>query len=322
LSPGKPTGRLAAALRKRLSKQNIERVRILREAASRLAGTYAPRPDAAYRPLSIAALRSGLQELGIERGDSILIHSAIGRLLRGGTEEAPPDFRVPTFAGAVIEMLMDLVSPDGSVVLPTAPPLGNYERAMLGVVFDPETDGVSTGLLPDLFRQRSDTIRTRFPCQNVTVWGGHASELVADQYEAAPYPMNEHSVWVKHCRMGGKVILLGVDHDRSSTVHLLENLHPHEYPRPVFYDKPHRFQYKDRGEIKAVDTYLHAVRWDDSDINSFCEHIGSRYGVYRSARIGRVPVTVFRSADQLEAFHAEMKQGVCLFDSRFWSRRR
>ncbi|MCX5736900.1 MAG: AAC(3) family N-acetyltransferase, partial [Proteobacteria bacterium] len=126
----------------------------------------------------------------------------------------------------------------------------------------------------------------------------------------------------KQCRMGGKVILLGVHHDRSSTVHLVENLYPEEYPRPVFFQKPHRFRYMDAGKLGEVETFLHAVHWEDPDINSFGDYIGAHYGIYRSDMAGRVPVLVYRAADQLEAFRKEMLNDVSMFDSRFWDRRR
>jgi len=252
-----------------MGKPNIDRLRILRRAASDLAQSYTSMGETAYRPLTSRDLRECLQTLGIQRGDSILLHSAIGRLLRGGKETAPRDFDVSTYANSIIDMLMELVGPAGSIVMPTAPPVPNYEMAMRGLVFDPRKDGVGTGLLPDLFRKRPDTTRTLYPCQNVTVWGHHALALISEQLVATPYPMDEHSVWMRHCRLGGQVILLGVNHDRSSTMHLCENTNPEEYPIPTFFDKPHPFQYQNGDEIKVVSTYLHAVRWEDADVNAF-----------------------------------------------------
>jgi hypothetical protein len=171
-----------------MGKPNIDRLRILRRAASEFAQSYASMGETAYRPLASRDLRECLQTLGIQRGDSILLHSAIGRLLRGGKETAPRDFDVSTYANSIIDMLMELVGPAGSIVMPTAPPVPNYEMAMRGLVFDPRKDGVGTGLLPDLFRKRPDTTRTLYPCQNVTVWGHHTRALISEQLAATPYP--------------------------------------------------------------------------------------------------------------------------------------
>ena len=102
-------------------------------------------------------------------------------------------------------------------------------------------------------------------------------------------------------------------------MHVVENMYPHEYPRPVFFDKPHRFLYVGPSQnIESVDMYLHAVRWQDEDINNFCEYIGGKYGIYRRAPLHSTQVIAFNAKDQFDAFLKEMKNDVCLFDARFW----
>jgi aminoglycoside N3'-acetyltransferase len=268
----------------------------------------------------IAELRESLRNLGIERSDALLVHSAVSALLRGGREPTPEGFRVPDYIRELLEMLRELVGHEGTLLMPTAPPTNNYELSLRRIPFDIRTDGVSTGQLAALLLKQPEARRSAYPCQNVTALGRHADALLSEDSQATPYAMGRQSAWFKHAEGGGKVLLIGVDHDRSSTVHFPENLYPDEYPLPVFYERPHVFQIKSSdGAMREVKHFLHAVRWKDEEINNFARYVGERHGIYRHETAGSVKLTCWRSQEQLDAFVAEMREGVSMYDSRFWA---
>jgi aminoglycoside N3'-acetyltransferase len=261
-----------------------------------------------------------LTALNIVRGETLLIHSAIGRLARSGPA-IDRAFDPVKYADDLLAMLLDLVGPEDTILVPAAPHMPGYELAVRGEIFDAKKTPAGTGLLPNLVMALPDSVRSLAPWQNIAAVGHHAATLVRNHLQSAPYAMGPGSPWHKLNEVGGKVALLGVDHDRSSTVHVLENTHPGEYPRPVFFDKPHIFRFLDEnGSIGTVDAFLHAVRWQDEDIVRFCRYVGVQHGIYQGVPLGRTSLTVFSALDQYKAFLAEMQRGISMFDPAFWSR--
>ena len=296
-----------------------ENLKMLRDSIDMLKGAAADIwRHRTYRPVLIREIRTALTALGIVRGDTLLIHSAIGRLSRSGPA-IDRAFDPVKYADDLLAMLLDLVGPEGTILVPAAPHMPGYELAVRGEIFDAKKTAAGTGLLPNLVVALPDSIRSLAPWQNIAAIGHRAGELVRYHLLSAPYAMGPGSPWHKLSEVGGKVALLGVGHDRSSTVHVLENTHPDEYPRPVFFNRPHTFRFIDEnGSIGTVDAFLHAVRWHDDDIVRFCCYVGGRHGIYRSVPLGRTSLTVFSATDQYKAFLAEMQLGVSMFDPAFW----
>lgn len=273
-----------------------------------------------YRPIPIHEIRTALTALDIGRGDTLVIHSAIGRLARSGPA-LDRAFDPLKYASDLLAMLLDLVGLEGTILVPAAPHMSGYEFAVRGEIFDAKRTAAGTGLLPNLVVALPGAIRSLAPWQNIAAIGQRAADLIRNHLQSAPYAMGLGSPWHNLNAVGGKVILLGVGHERSSTVHVLENTHPDEYPRPVFFNKPHTFRFIDEsGTIGTVDAFLHAVKWHDDDIVRFCRYVGGRHGIYRNVPLGRTSLTVFSAADQYRAFLTEMQRGVSMFDPEFWGR--
>jgi aminoglycoside N3'-acetyltransferase len=269
------------------------------------------------RPVPVAEIRAGLVELGIAAGDVLLVHSAVGTLARAASAAAASRDSLG-YGSDILRMLLELLGPDGTLMMPTAPAITGYDMATRGEVFDPAATPAGTGLLPNLLLAMPGAVRSPVPWQNAAAVGRHAAMLMADHLRSAPYAMGPGSPWHKLNELGAKVALIAVDHDRSSTVHVVENSRPLDYPRPVFFDKPHQFRYRAAdGSIGTVGSLLHAVRWQDGDIVRFARHVGERHGIYRRAAIGRTAIIGFRAKDQYDAFLAEMRRDVSMFDAAF-----
>ena len=80
-----------------------------------------------------------LQDMGIKRTDNLLVHSSMKSLgaVQGG-------------ADTVLDALMEAV-PEGLLILPTHTWKQMSEEYN---IFDPETEPVCVGILPELFRKR------------------------------------------------------------------------------------------------------------------------------------------------------------------------
>jgi aminoglycoside 3-N-acetyltransferase len=174
-------------------------------------------------------ITAGLCRLGVRRGDLLEVHSSLGSLgwVQGG-------------AATVIEALIEVVGPEGALVMPAIPvslpvPLTD-EEAALGITWkvrvldfeSPEPTGM--GAIADTFRRRPDVVcgTQRY---RTCAWGRDAQRY-SEGFGALPAD-------------GGQVLLIGVGIQRCSCMHVAEDgnvpeeiralLHPpeelaHEYP--------------------------------------------------------------------------------------------
>ena len=161
--------------------------------------------------------------LGIEKGDTLFIHSSFKSLgpIEGG-------------AKAVISALEAVVGRDGLILMPSFSLLpSRIERiASWNIRMTPST----VGWLTEFFRQMSDTYRSNHYSHAVTARGRGARAFVADHLRREGYesPWDQHP-WGKtygtHSPMfrayaaDGKLLMLGVDYQSSTYTHLVEVIH-------------------------------------------------------------------------------------------------
>lgn len=145
----------------------------------------------------------GLQDLGLQKGDRVLVHSSLVAL---GEVEGGPD--------TVIDALLEAVGPEGMVVVPTfacKPP------------FDRRTSATALGAIPDRFWRRPEAVRSLHPTHSVAAIGPGAEDLIKD-HEKAPTAYAEGTPYYKLAKSGGKILLMGCDQDRNTTLHAAEAL--------------------------------------------------------------------------------------------------
>jgi len=104
-----------------------------------------------------------LRDMGIKPTDNLLVHSSMKSLgaVQGG-------------ADTVLDALMGVV-PEGMLILPTHTWKQMSEEYN---VFDPETEPVCVGILPELFRKRPGVVRSLHPTHSVAVYGKGAAKYI------------------------------------------------------------------------------------------------------------------------------------------------
>jgi aminoglycoside N3'-acetyltransferase len=153
----------------------------------------------------VTDLVAHLRGLGIERGDTILVHTSYRavRPIHGG-----PD--------SVIDALIDAVGPDGTVVMPSWSDEDDE-------VFDPASYEVDDhlGVVADEFWQRPDAVRGEHAFA-VAAIGPRAREIAGAPFGVPPH--GPESGIGRVYDANGKVVLLGVDHTANTTIHLAETV--------------------------------------------------------------------------------------------------
>lgn len=230
-------------------------------------------------PHTRATLTDDLASLGVRRGSVLLVHSSLKALgwICGGPV-------------AVVQALLDALSPDGTLVVPTHTPDNTdpagwqhppVPESWWPVIrahtpgFDPAvTPSRWMGVIAETVRtwpgaQRSDHPQVSFaaigPAAEAVVTGHQLDEM-----------LGEHSPVGAVYRLDGDVLLLGVGHSSNTSLHLAE------YRLP---DPPRRWE----GSAVRTPAGRSWVRWRDVDIDeSDFDQVGAAFETTGSVRIGRV----------------------------------
>lgn len=174
-------------------------------------------------PYTREKLTQDLTNLGIEKGDTLFIHSSFKSLgpVDGG-------------AGTVISALAAAVGRDGLILMPSFSLLPSREEriASWNIGSTPST----VGWLTEFFRQMSDTYRSNHYSHAIAARGKGAKAFVADHLRREGYesPWDQppwgktygtHSPMFRAYKTDAKLLMLGVDYESSTYAHLVEVIH-------------------------------------------------------------------------------------------------
>lgn len=157
----------------------------------------------ASAPISRAQLTRQLRELGVRTGDVLLVHTSFRALrpIEGGPE-------------GLIEALRDSVGLEGTVVMPSW-------ASKDGEAFDPtrSVPPADLGVVAQHFWRLPGVERSSHP-HAFAASGPHAAFVLQDGLPLPPH--RPESPVGRVYALNGQVLLLGVNHDADTTIHLAE----------------------------------------------------------------------------------------------------
>jgi aminoglycoside 3-N-acetyltransferase len=158
------------------------------------------------------ALVDDLRRLGLDIGQTVLVHSSLSRL-----------GRVTGGADTVIDALLAVVGSSGTLLFPTLTGT-EMDGPEHPPVVDVRVTPCWTGRIPETARQRPDARRSLHPTHSVTALGADAASY-ASGHETGESPCDVRSPYHRLIRDNGWILLLGnVTQESNTTLHCLEEL--------------------------------------------------------------------------------------------------
>jgi aminoglycoside 3-N-acetyltransferase len=214
---------------------------------------------------SFDMLTKDLKELGIKRGDTVIVHSSLSSMgeVKGGAE-------------TVISALLYILGDEGTLLFPAFSYSSVYETHRFSYADTP----VCVGKIPETFRHMEGVIRSIHPTHSVAAIGRLARSLT-EGHENDRTPMGVNSPYRKLADADALILMLGCSLSSVSYMHALEEEAGVEYcltPYEVEYtvDLPHR-SYTDkyrkhnfrRKNFRITQEYTRCVDVLEKDVDYF-----------------------------------------------------
>jgi len=159
-------------------------------------------------------LKKDLTTLGVQPGDTILMHSSFKSL--GGIEDGAKGF---------FEAFLNLLGTEGTLVLPAL----SYESVTKDhPCFDQLKTPSCVGYLPEYFRTQIASIRSLHPTHSCCAIGKHA-DFLCGAHDRDRTPVGPHSPFARLPLVDGKILILGSHPDHNTTLHGVEETAEPEY---------------------------------------------------------------------------------------------
>ena len=239
--------------------------------------------------LTFEQLVEGFRSLGVQEGDTLLVHSSYKSL--GEVEGGP---------STVIRALETALGPGGTLIMPTF----NFDFNK-GEPWDVRTTPSKMGILTEFVRKDPRARRVFHPFYSFAVLGEHAEMLGNLRYKSA-YERN--SVFGKLRDLDGKIMVIGLSYNDSMTFfHHIEQMEGVDY----------RFLKQFTGEVTDehgntyTDTFEMLVRDIDQGVKTMVDPMGAlmeQAGIIQSARIGEADVKLMKANEVYEFTAREMKR--------------
>ena len=180
------------------------------------------------RPIAVAELRQRLADLGVTSGRTLWVQSSWNEF-----------FNVPMRPSEVIDLLRDMLGPDGTLAMPAFPIDQDPAK-----VFLVDRAPVYTGLLCEIFRRTSGVQRSIHLGSSVCAIGPNADFLIKDHHHTA-MPWGKDSPFCRLMEVDARMLGLGAGFNFMTPLHTVECLLYDEVPffRQVF-DGTVRYRWK------------------------------------------------------------------------------
>lgn len=258
----------------------------------------------AFRSYGPGELATCLRELGLQPGDSVMLHSAFSAHFG--------------FAGSIEELtnaFLDAVNPSGNLLMVSlAYRTSSLEYLSKLKQFDVRKTPSMMGLVSEYFRRRPGVVRSLHPTHPILVHGPDAESIVA-AHSNCLYPCGPGTPFDRLLELDGKVVFFNVEFAVFTFFHYLEHMVSTDLPFPLYTDRPMVVPVVDRdGGHTTVTTYVYSREAIQRRRFPVLEAELRRRGLIKSRRIGNGEVLAIRVRDAVECVEDMRRHGRYFYD--------
>ena len=234
-------------------------------------------------------LIQAFRSLGVEAGDTLLVHSSYKSL--GGVEGGPQ---------AVLDALLATLGEEGTLLMPTF----NFDFCK-GAPWDVRETPSKMGYMTNLARLDPRAKRVFHPIYSFAVIGKYADDF-AKINDKSSYGAN--SAFARLRELDGKIMVIGLSYNDSMTFfHHIEEMEGVDYR----YLKTFTGQITDWEGNTYEDSYQMLVRDLDKGVKTMVDPMGAlleEAGIIKAKKIGEADVKLMKANEVYEFTAREMKR--------------
>ncbi len=235
-------------------------------------------------PITVASLKRGFVSLGVKPGMVLLVHSSLSSL-----------GWVCGKSVAVIEALESVLTPDGTLVMPTHsgelsepsywqhPPAPEaWWQTIRDTMPAFQSDLTPTremGLIPETFRKQNGVLRSYHPQVSFAAWGKYTKQIT--EKHGLEFGLGEKSPLARIYDLHGYVLLLGVGHGNNTSLHLAEHRANYESKKVIRQGAPILL------EDKRVWQTFQDIEGDSEDFEAIGKAFAEETDLERKGKIGQ-----------------------------------
>jgi aminoglycoside 3-N-acetyltransferase len=239
--------------------------------------------------LTFHDLVSNFQDIGLQAGDTLLVHSSYKSF--GGVGGGPQ---------TVIDSLLAVLGDEGTLIMPTF----NFDFCK-GLPWDFRKTPSHMGAITNMVREHPDAKRVFHPIYSFSILGKHAVYLTKERYKSS---FGVNSVFGKLRLLDGKIIIIGLSYTNSMTFfHHIEELEGVDYR----YIKEFTGLVTDQDGNTNEDTFTMLVRDLDKGVITEVDPMGvlmEKAGIVNVRQIGESTVKLMKANDVYTFTTREMKR--------------
>jgi len=254
-------------------------------------------------PVSLTELEQALRNIGVSSGQVLQVHSSSDWLclVEGGPMK-------------VLELLFKILGVNGTLVMPSFPFDWSDVDSLSAGIFDVRRSPSKMGLLTEMFRRLPGVQRSLHPTHPVCAFGQYA-EYLTNSHHLDSYPFGPLSPFGRVDAMDGNILLLGVNTDSLTHVHVVEDVMGANFPINVYLPQIIETTVIDNQGL-ATPLMTRAHNPSISRLRSVrrYEREWERSGVLRNARIGHIELSVIKSAQLTGCLKCWAQKGKTIYE--------
>ena len=254
-------------------------------------------------PVTIAEFEQALRKLGVASGQVLFVHSGADwlRSVEGGPIK-------------IMELLRRMLGDEGTLALPSFPFDGLAAEYLAAGSFDVRSSPSKMGLLTELFRRLPGVRRSLHPTHSVCAAGWLADHLT-DSHHLDPRPFGPLSPFWRLEEQQGKILMLGVNTDFLTHVHVVEDCMGESFPGRVYFPEPVAVSVVNQeGNAEVLKTLVHNPAMSRLKSISRYEGEWQKAGALRCARIGHIELRLLDARGLSEHLQSWAREGKTIYE--------